>query len=61
MIAGAAVAFGWWFMENRTLNDRKDLLVQKQTEAKRLEQIIKEVENYKKQKENLKRFGNLAA
>jgi type IV pilus assembly protein PilN len=54
LIAGVAVAFGWWFIENRTLNDRKDLLVQKQTEAKRLEQIIKEVENYKKQKENLK-------
>jgi type IV pilus assembly protein PilN len=54
LIAGAAVAFGWWFMENRTLNEKKDLLVQKQAEAKRLEQIIKEVENYKKQKENLK-------
>lgn len=54
LIVGAGIAFGWWFVENRTLNERKDLLVQKQAEAKRLEQIIKEVENYKKQKEDLK-------
>ena len=54
LIAGIAVAGGWWFLENRKLSDRKELLVQKQDEARRLDKIIKEVDNYKKQKESLK-------
>jgi Tfp pilus assembly protein PilN len=54
LVAGVLVAGGWYFLENRKLSDRQDLLVQKQAEAKRLEGIIKEVENYKKQKESLK-------
>ena len=54
LIAGIVVAGGWYFLENRKLSERQDLLVQKQAEAKRLEAIIKEVENYKKQKESLK-------
>jgi type IV pilus assembly protein PilN len=54
LIAGIAIAGGWWFLENRKLTERKELLAQKQDEAKRLDKIIKEVENYKKQKENLK-------
>jgi Tfp pilus assembly protein PilN len=54
LIAGVVVAGGWYFVENRKLSERQDLLVQKQAEAKRLEGIIKEVDNYKKQKESLK-------
>lgn len=54
LIAGIVVAGGWYFLENRKLAERQDLLVQKQAEAKRLEAIIKEVDNYKKQKESLK-------
>ena len=54
LIAGMVVAGGWYFLENRKLAERQDLLVQKQAEAKRLEAIIKEVDNYKKQKESLK-------
>ena len=54
LIAGIVVAGGWYFLENRKLGERQDLLVQKQAEAKRLEAIIKEVDNYKKQKESLK-------
>ena len=54
LIAGIVVAGGWYFLENRKLSERQDLLVQKQAEAKRLEAIIKEVDNYKKQKESLK-------
>jgi Tfp pilus assembly protein PilN len=54
LVAGIVVAGGWYFIENRKLSERQDLLVQKQAEAKRLDGIIKEVENYKKQKESLK-------
>jgi Tfp pilus assembly protein PilN len=54
LIAGVVVAGGWYFLENRKLSERQDLLVQKQAEAKHLEGIIKEVDNYKKQKESLK-------
>jgi type IV pilus assembly protein PilN len=54
LIAGVVIAGGWYFLENRKLSERQDLLVQKQAEAKRLEAIIKEVDNYKKQKESLK-------
>lgn len=54
LLAGILVAGGWYFLENRKLAERQDLLVQKQAEAKRLEAIIKEVDNYKKQKESLK-------
>jgi len=54
LVAGIVVAGGWYFLENRKLAERQDLLVQKQAEAKRLEAIIKEVDNYKKQKESLK-------
>jgi type IV pilus assembly protein PilN len=54
LIAGIVVAGGWYFLENRKLAERQDLLVQKQAEAKRLEAIINEVDKYKKQKESLK-------
>jgi type IV pilus assembly protein PilN len=54
LIAGVVAAGGWYFLENRKLSERQDLLVQKQAEAKHLEGIIKEVESYKKQKESLK-------
>ncbi len=54
LIIGIVIAGGWWFMEKRKLADRQDLVVQKQAEAKRLDQIIKEVENFQKQKDSLK-------
>jgi Tfp pilus assembly protein PilN len=53
LIIGIVVAGGWWFMENRTLNDRKEDVARKQTEAQRLDQIIKEVADYQKQKDSL--------
>lgn len=54
VVLGIVIAGGWWFVENRKLTERLDLVSQKQTEAKRLDQIIKEVENYQKQKDSLK-------
>lgn len=55
VIIGIVIAGGWWFLENRKLGGRQDLVVQKQAEAKRLDEIIKEVENFQKQKESLKK------
>ena len=54
LVVGIVIAAGWWFVENRKLAERQDLVTQKQAEAKRLDQIIKEVENYQKQKDSLK-------
>ena len=55
VILGAVLAAGWWFIENRKLNEQRDLVVQKQAEAQRLDQIIKEVEDYQKQKDSLQK------
>ena len=53
LIIGIVVAGGWWFLENRKLADRQEAVSRNQEEAKRLEQIIKEVADYQKQKESL--------
>jgi Tfp pilus assembly protein PilN len=55
VILGAVLAAGWWFIENRKLNEQRELLVQKQAEAQRLDQIIKEVEDYQRQKDSLQK------
>jgi len=53
LIIGIVVAGGWWFLENRKLADRQEAVTRNQEEAKRLEQIIKEVADYQEQKESL--------
>ena len=53
LIIGIVVAGGWWFLENRKLTERQEAVSRNQDEAKRLEQIIKEVADYQKQKESL--------
>jgi len=55
LIIGIVIAGGWWFIENRKLAERQDAVAQKQAEAKRLEQIIKEVADYQTQKESLQK------
>lgn len=55
LVLGILVAAGWWFTENRTLTDRKEILSQKQAEAARLDLIIKEVEKYQSQKDQLQK------
>ncbi|MEO6258733.1 MAG: PilN domain-containing protein [Thermoanaerobaculia bacterium] len=55
LILGAVIAFGWWFIENRKLADRRETVVTKQSEAQRLEAIIKEVEDYQKRKDSLQK------
>lgn len=55
LILGIVVAGGWWFIENRKLADRQEAVARNQDEAKRLDQIIKEVADYQTQKESLQK------
>ena len=55
LILGIAIAGGWWFLESRKLTERQETVAQKQAEAQRLDKIIKEVEDYQKQKDNLQK------
>jgi Tfp pilus assembly protein PilN len=55
LILGVLIAGGWWYMQKRTLAERMETVAQKQDEAKRLEQIIKDVADYQKQKTSLEK------
>ena len=55
LILGVLIAGGWWYMQKRTLAERQETVAQKQDEAKRLEQIIKDVAEYQKQKASLEK------
>jgi type IV pilus assembly protein PilN len=52
LLSGLA-ALGYWFLQKRALDERKDIVEQRSVEAKKLEAIIKEVENYQKRKDSL--------
>lgn len=52
---GILIAGGWWFMANRSLTERQEMVTQKQAEAQRLDAIIKEVEDYQKRKDSLQK------
>jgi len=55
LIIGVLIAGSWWYMQKRALAERNETIAQKQDEAKRLEQIIKDVADYQKQKTNLEK------
>jgi Tfp pilus assembly protein PilN len=55
LILGILVAAGWWFIEDRKLSERKEDVARKQAEAQRLDQIIKEVAEYTKEKDSLQK------
>ena len=55
LLLGGLIAGGWWYLQKRTLAERQETVAQKQTEATRLEQIIKDVANYQKEKDNLQK------
>ena len=55
MIVGVLVAAGYWFIENRKLADRKETVRIRSEEAAKLEAVIKEVEAYQRQKDNLQK------
>lgn len=55
LIVGVLIAGSWWYLQKRTLAERQETIAQKQDEAKRLEQIIKDVADYQKQKTSLEK------
>jgi len=59
ILLGLAVAGGYWFLKKRDLAARQEQVASKQLEAQKLEQIIKDVENYRKRKESLQQRINL--
>lgn len=54
-IAAAAIflALGYWFVQKRTLANKKVQVETRKAEAQKLEAIIQEVENFQKRKDNL--------
>lgn len=53
LVLAALAALGYWFFMKRQLDERKDIVEQRTVEAKKLEAIIKEVEDYQKRKDSL--------
>lgn len=53
LLLGALAALGYWFLQKRALDGRKEIVEQRTVEAKKLEAIIKEVEDYQKRKDSL--------
>ncbi len=53
LVLSALAALGYWFFQKRELDERKDIVRQRTAEAKKLEAIIKEVEDYQKRKDSL--------
>jgi Tfp pilus assembly protein PilN len=52
---GIIVAGGWWFLKNNELKDKQDTVASKQSEADRLQSIIRQVDDYTKRKESLQK------
>jgi Tfp pilus assembly protein PilN len=55
LVLGILGAFGWWFITNNTLKEKQATVASKEVEAKRMDSIIKEVEDYTRRKESLQR------
>jgi len=53
LVLGGLAALGYWFLTKRTLDERENTVEQRTIEAKKLEAIIKEVEDYQKRKDSL--------
>jgi len=55
LVLGIVVAGGWWFVKNSTLKSRQETVGNKQAEADRLQNIIKQVDDYTKRKDSLQK------
>lgn len=55
VVLGLLAAGGWWFVRNSALKERQDTVASKQSEADRLANIIKQVDDYTKRKESLQK------
>jgi type IV pilus assembly protein PilN len=55
LLLGALAALGYWFLEKRSLDEKKQIASDRRVEAQKLEAIIKEVEDYQKRKDGLQK------
>ncbi|HEX2121437.1 MAG TPA: PilN domain-containing protein, partial [Thermoanaerobaculia bacterium] len=55
LVLGVLAALGYWFWYNRELKQRQEVVRQKTEEARKLEAIIKEVEDYQRRKDSLQK------
>ncbi len=55
LIFGLLASGGYWFIKNRQLASREDQVRTKKSEADKLQAIIKEVEDFQKQKDSLQK------
>jgi Tfp pilus assembly protein PilN len=55
LVLGVLAALGYWFWFNRELKQRQEVVRQKTEEARKLEAIIKEVEDYQRRKDSLQK------
>ncbi len=55
LVLGIVGAGGWWFITNNTRKEKEATVASKEVEAKRLDSIIKEVEDYTHRKESLQK------
>jgi len=55
LLIGLVVAGGYWLWEKRELKKRQDIVSDRTIEAQKLESVIKEVDEYQKQKDNLQK------
>ncbi|HEV7768105.1 MAG TPA: PilN domain-containing protein, partial [Thermoanaerobaculia bacterium] len=53
LIVGALVSLGYWFWQKRERDARAAIVAERTIQAQKLENIIKEVEDYQKRKDNL--------
>lgn len=53
LIVGLLIAGGYWYWQKRELAQTLDVVAERQTQATKLEAIIKEVEDYQKRKDSL--------
>lgn len=53
LLLGVLAALGYWFVKKNQLSERKETMALRETEAQKLEQVIKEVEEYQRQKDSL--------
>lgn len=53
LLVGALAALAYWYLQKVELDERKETVAQRAEEARKLEGIIKEVEDYQKRKDSL--------
>ena len=53
LFLGVLAGLGYWFTKKNQLAERKETIALREVEAQKLEQIIKEVEEYQKRKDSL--------